>query len=672
MRRATLPVVAVALTALLAGCTGGPTPSAGPGAAGAAGATTAPEVFSPERVEELVSGVPHRPGKDLAPERLADGLVPPTNRWFSGLVFGPEPLPVYPLPLSVDLDDEGFSLGRPEVVTTGKTIMGTHAPSVQVELPDAPAWQVTAYDDASVTVSTEAGQLRMAEGSPFLSFTAEGSQDLATGIAFAEAGDGLWTAEVAGTTYGLTGDDLTVSGSTVTVPDGARATWFPVPDGGTAEALATLAADELVGTSAAYEVAGDTVTTSLAYETEDGGDTAFVAMPHHGADDSPALGTYPSAWGTLTLRAGDALRWQSPVRAARTALDLAGLSPAERDELAEAVRADAAAPEPYPADTYFGGKALYRDAQLFTLADQLGLDAEAAAVRERVTTELLRWAEPDACETREAFCFFYDETNRGVVGQTPSFGSDEFNDHHFHYGYFLYAAGVLAADDPELAGRLAPVLDLLAADIAASPASDRLPRWRNFDVYASHSWASGTSPFADGNNQESSSEAVLAWAGLTLWARASGNEALEEQGTWLQALESQTARAYWTDFDASDPAYAGYGHSIAPLNFDGKRDYATWFSAEPAAALAILVLPLSPSSDHLADDPARVARNVAEGTASGGFGQTYGDYLIGYSALAGGEAREQALTATRSFDREKLDDGLTYSYLLAWVLAADA
>ena len=51
---------------------------------------------------------------------------------------------------------------------------------------------------------------------------------------------------------------------------------------------------------------------------------------------------------------------------------------------------------------------------------------------------------------------------------------------------------------------------------------------RVFDAYAAHSWASGTSPFADGNNQESSSEATTAWAGLQLWARARGNAELEE------------------------------------------------------------------------------------------------------------------------------------------------
>ena len=32
-----------------------------------------------------------RTPKELPPQRLAEGLVPPTNRWFSGLVFGDEP-----------------------------------------------------------------------------------------------------------------------------------------------------------------------------------------------------------------------------------------------------------------------------------------------------------------------------------------------------------------------------------------------------------------------------------------------------------------------------------------------------------------------------------------------------------------------------------------------------
>ena len=68
-----------------------------------------------------LDAVDHRQGKDLNPARLADGLVPPTNRWFSGMVFGPESLPVFPLPLSFQLKTTGFDFGLPDVQSTEKT-----------------------------------------------------------------------------------------------------------------------------------------------------------------------------------------------------------------------------------------------------------------------------------------------------------------------------------------------------------------------------------------------------------------------------------------------------------------------------------------------------------------------------------------------------------------------
>jgi len=115
--------------------------------------------------------------------------------------------------------------------------------------------------------------------------------------------------------------------------------------------------------------------------------------------------------------------------------------------------------------------------------------------------------------------------------------------------------------------------------------------------------------------------------------------------------------------------YKGFGHTITPLIFGGKRDYATWFSAEPAAALAILLLPVSPSSDQLGGDPDRIKQNVAEATATKGFEQQYGDYLLMYSAMAGEQERRDALEIARRMDRELIDDGNTYSYLLAWLLS---
>ena len=88
------------------------------------------------------------------------------------------------------------------------------------------------------------------------------------------------------------------------------------------------------------------------------------------------------------------------------------------------------------------------------------------------------------------------------------------------------------------ADKIAPVVDLAVADIASAQASSAFPQYRNFDPYSGHAWASGSSPFADGNNQESSSEAVNAWNAVALWAKVRGNTELQNQATWMMSTEA--------------------------------------------------------------------------------------------------------------------------------------
>lgn len=635
--------------------------------------------FTDEGVRGSMSALPELTAPaDLRTVRLADGLVPPTNRWFSGLVFGDEPQTVHPLPLSFALVDGGFALGLPTVTTSARTIMGAHVPEVEVAVAGAGSGIVSAYDEASVRLDllggdgTALASVTIAEGWPCVAVQARTALDLTLSASFTGAATAAEPATLTVGTheYGLRLEGGELDGARCSLEADGWVTLFAVPAGGIAADVAP-AAVPLRGTTLTRSVSDDAARATLTYETAGSSPTVVAAMPHHGADAQAAevLGTYPSVYGTLVLRPGPDLTWSAPRRTVRAALDLSGLDDDAREELAAQVVADAAGLPDYPADTYFGGKALHRDAQLLAIARQVGADEAAAGLEERVLAQIRRWTEVAGAEERDAFCFTYDATNRGVVGLTPSFGSEQFNDHHFHYGYFLHAAGTLAADDEDLAAELAPVMDALAADIACDAATDAVPVRRVFDAYASHSWASGTSPFADGNNQESSSEATTAWAGLELWARARGDEELAAGAAWLLAHEAAAARAYWTDFDLADPVYEGFEHSVLPLQFGGKRDYATWFSPEPAAALAILALPMSPSSDHLADDPERVRRNIAEATASGGFAQQYGDWLLMYAALGGEDDRAAALEAARELADEHLDDGDTRSYLLAFILS---
>jgi endo-1,3(4)-beta-glucanase len=666
---ASIAATSVAVGAAACGV-GGSKPGTGGGATGAANSA----VFPASQIDPMVAAMTKKTLKDLKAKRLADGLLPPTNRWFSGLVFGDEAQPVFPLPLTFGLTNTGFALGLPTVTAAEKTITGGYKPDLKVDV-GAGSAQVSAYDTLTVTVDsrdgsgTVLGQTTIGEGSPFVRYAAQQAQTIQLNLPFTASGD-FWTVQAGDTSYALVVTDGTVDGQAVQLSKGGAAVFFPVPADGSAEALAKLAPNALTGGSLSYELSGDTVTTTLTYQAKGG--TAFATMPHQhktlsAASGNHGLGTYPSIYGTLHVYAGNDLSYTAPLSAPTSSLDVDSLSGAEKKTLADQVTKDIAGTPAFPADTYFGGKALYRAAMLWQLATQLDLSGPANDIKTKLTDTLGKWTDPTGATKRDAFCFVYDEKNKGVVGLTPSFGSDEYNDHHFHYGYFLYAAGVLTQDDPDLAKQYAPVMDLLAADIASSADNGKFPNRRVFDAYAGHSWASGTSPFADGNNQESSSEAITAWTGLATWAKSSGNDALATEATWMLSTEAHSGLAYWTNFDTSEPVYSGYGHKIVPLNWGGKRDYATWFSPEPAAMLGILVIPMSPASTYLGGDSDRIKANVAEAT-SGKFDQKFGDYLLMYSALAGDSERQAALKQATSLDDQWVDDGNSRAYMLAWLM----
>ncbi len=626
-------------------------------------------VLDRNSVGPLVAAMTTRTLKKLSMPRLGEGLTPPTNHWFSGLVFGDKPQPVFPLPLGFGLTSSGFELWLPKVVVSDKTIGADQGPRLTMSVDGVKGAIVSAYDDASVVVqlrdSSGAGvvEVRLVQGSPTLSVKAlKGATMTASAGTFSTAGS-AWQATVGETVFGVTGD-VTVSGSGVKLAAGRTGTFFVPPKGvGVADLAPKVKA--VTGTSVTYEIGSSEVTTTIHYAP---GPALVVAMPHHESSlVSPggSLGSYDSVFGPLTLYATGSLSWRAKRWDIRTALDLSKLSSDEKARLSKQVAADVASSKPYPQDTYFGGKALYRDAQLLEIAKAVGANDAAKTVKDRLTTALQRWTEPKGADARATECFVYDATYHGLVGLQPSFGSDEYNDHHFHYGYFLYAAGILCADDSALTKTLAPVMDLLAADIASPTDTGFFPQRRTFDAYASHSWASGTSPFADGNNQESTAEATHAWAGLALWARARGNAGLEQEAVWMHSLEAQTALAYWLTPDLS--AFSGFHHTIIGIGWGAKRDYATWFSADPAAVLMIQVLPASPSAGYLGASPGRVPATVAEAVGSGDYSKQYGDYCLLYSSLAGGDAAKKALDRAPSV-ADHIDDGSSMSYLLAYLM----
>jgi endoglucanase Acf2 len=114
-------------------------------------------------------------------------------------------------------------------------------------------------------------------------------------------------------------------------------------------------------------------------------------------------------------------------------------------------------------------------------------------------------------------------------------------------------------------------------------------------------------------------------------------------------------------------AFSGFQHHIVGMCWGTKRDYSTWFSADPTAILMIQVLPASPSAGYLAASPDRVSAAIAEAVGSGDYRKTYGDYCLLYSSLASKDAAAKALDIAPSL-ADHIDDGSSMSYLLAYLM----
>ena len=256
------------------------------------------------------------------------------------------------------------------------------------------------------------------------------------------------------------------------------------------------------------------------------------------------------------------------------------------------MRTDAAATRFTADDTYFAGKQLYRATNLYRLAQQLGMTAEAASLKAALTGQLDLWFNPNRCLTASTRCFTYDATLKTVVGHADSFGSGEnANDHHFHYGYFLATAGTLALDDPTLVARYSAVAGALVADIASTTNTATTIQRRSFDDWRGHSWANGTGGGMDGNDQESTSEAVNAWSGLDLWARATGDATTMTEARWMLSNEAATATTYWFNPYTT----SAFTKTHISMMFAGKTDYGTWWSADASDILGIQAIPLGPT-----------------------------------------------------------------------------
>lgn len=257
-----------------------------------------------------------------------------------------------------------------------------------------------------------------------------------------------------------------------------------------------------------------------------------------------------------------------------------------------------------PNDPYFGGKELSKSGRLALIADLLGDTTAASTLRTNLKSVLNNWLTEANSNTLS-----YDTTWKGLCaknGMTDSgadFGSGYYNDHHFHWGYHIFAAACIAKEDASWLATYKDKVNEYVRDIMNPSESDGYSdKFRHFDWFAGHSWASGLFDFGDCANQESTSEAVNAWYACMLWGIAIGDNNIKEHARLLLATEIRAAQKYW-QIDSGDGIYDATfaANKCVGVLWATKVEYATFFGANVEFIHEIQSIPFTPITELLLD-----------------------------------------------------------------------
>ena len=359
------------------------------------------------------------------------------------------------------------------------------------------------------------------------------------------------------------------------------------PTGGAVTATATGDQAELVFDWQLASMSGGAATMTLQ-----------CALPHHEPvlqEPLEAATTYPTIKGDMRLVA--AASWHMTEALTTIGFESPeGIAPSLEQDVRDALAADVNWPIT-AGDTYFGGKQLAAVGRMAVIADELNETALATSYRSTLAASLHPWLDATNSDPLR-----YDTSWGGVVSSSGgSFGQGLYNDHHFHYGYFLYAAAAMAKDNPAWVAQYGDkVMDLVRNLANPAPSDPHYTYLRNKDWFVGHSWASGLYEFGDGRNQESTSEAVNAWYSLYLYGLAIGNERIRDLGRLMLTTEIRSTQRYW-QVDSSDGIYDEpyASNKVVGVLWSTKVDYGTFFGANTEFIHCIQMLPFTPISEEL-------------------------------------------------------------------------
>jgi len=308
-------------------------------------------------------------------------------------------------------------------------------------------------------------------------------------------------------------------------------------------------------------------------------------------------------------------------------------------------------------DTYFSGKMLAKLSRILLIAEEIGLDItgnsfKTALKRLESGVEIwlngsaanpllydTAWGGLIACGCSVPFPYYNQSTGScdyrfpdcpAVDNEEINYGLGFYCDHHYHYGYFIYAAAVIAKYDADWTHKYHEHILLLIRDIANPSTEDQyFTTYRHKDWFLGSSWASGIITYAGspfpwkyGRNQESTSEAIASYEAVALYGEYAGKvfsssyqsnhharcKTIEIVGKMLLATEIRSSETYWHVRKSADTSiypriYPNeYAHSIIGRMWSEKAELDTFFGGEEWKSYGIQLMPTTPIAEQR-DDP---------------------------------------------------------------------
>ncbi len=242
---------------------------------------------------------------------------------------------------------------------------------------------------------------------------------------------------------------------------------------------------------------------------------------------------------------------------------------------------------------YWNAKALYPMTQALIISDQIGNETYKAIFKEKITSVLADWFSYNASNSQDRYLYYNQKWGSMYYSNNDFNTAGELSDHHFTHGYLVYSAAVLSMYDTTFFDNYKDIIEFFLRDyMEADKESLEYPELRCFDPWAGHSWAHGYGSFTEGNNQESSGEALNSWVAGYLFGLAKGDGAMVDAAIYGFTTELYAIKQYWFNYDEDNwsAEFATYSH-VAGMVWGGKFDYATWFGSNPTFIYGIHWLP---------------------------------------------------------------------------------